>query len=452
MRRRGNMTRRGFLGGLFGGSYLAAQTILLLRSSARYDHYIDDELGDDGNDGLTPATPWQSLNKINTITLSAGETTKVLIKAGSYDKATDYIDVNNGAAGATLDITFEPGCVMDGTAVTAGTPQKGINSYGTAAAWTTVVQGNGLIVRNYDSTPGSTEGIGTRNNNMTLLYDVHVAGCFQGISSHDSSVIKMYGGRLTNQVQQAVAPVGFSRMELYDVAVDQSGVTQPLADLGADTTSLFEDCIFIPHSTGVNKLEVGGATFRRCRIGTGSARVTVASDAANGSLEDCYVNAYIDGSYTVDMLRCYGLLTTRLRNGGSIAARHCVFVGGASGSNDSALFRNFDPGSQGTWEFIDCVLTGYTIALGEGFGATDAGYFAVAGNFAKFINYFGNTTDVDPDLLSAAGTAVTEGVITTDPEIGSADSYNQADYAIGPMSPCIGAGSDGGDIGFRMAA
>jgi hypothetical protein len=51
--------------------------------------------------------------------------------------------------------------------------------------------------------------------------------------------------------------------------------------------------------------------------------------------------------------------------------------------------------------------------------------------------------------LLATSADLTTGVITTDPQIGSADSFDQADYAIGPMSPCIGAGSGGGDIGFQ---
>jgi hypothetical protein len=136
-----------------------------------------------------------------------------------------------------------------------------------------------------------------------------------------------------------------------------------------------------------------------------------------------------------------------------ITAQNCVFIGGASGTGvgatNSVLFRNADL-NQGTWEFQNCVFKGYTTCLGSSYGVADAAYFVAQENFATYINYFGNTTNVDADLLTAAGTSVTTGVITTDPQIGPANSYDQADYAIGPLSPCIGAGFGGGDIGFQV--
>jgi hypothetical protein len=448
MRKSNSMTRRGFLG-LLGASSLAAQTILMLRAPARYDYYIDDALGDDGNNGLTPATPWQSLNKLEGLTLVAGATTRVLVKAGTYGKASDYFEITSASTGAVLDITFEPGCVMDGTASNAVSAQNPIFADG--GAWTLTLQGNGLTIRNYDNNSGgSPQGLGNGGTNTLIAYDIHIENCIQGISSHVSSVIIMHGGSMTNQVQQAVVPVDTSRVELYGVTVDQSAGSQVLVHLGTgNVTALFEDCIFIPQASGGNSVSVSGGIYRRCRLGTLTARVNLGSaGGVVGTLEDCYVNALINGTCDVDMTRCYGLLTTRLNSNNNITAQHCVFVGGASGQTDSALYRNFDPGSQGTWEFTDCVLTGYTNCVGHGFGPTDAGYFEAAGNFATYINYFNNSTNVDADLL-ATSADLTTGVITTDPQIGSADSFDQADYAIGPMSPCIGAGSGGGDIGFQ---
>lgn len=453
MSTRGKMTRRGFLGGLFGGPCLAGQKILMLRAPARYDYYVDDVTGADSNDGLTPATPWQSLNKLETIPFSAGDTKRVLVKSGTYDKTSDHFELNNNsAAAAVLDVTFEPGCVMDGTASSISSAQNPIYAQG-SQSWTLILQGNGLVIQHYDYNVGgaSPQGLGNGGTNTILAYDVHVIDCVQGVSSHNSAIIKMYGGTITNCVAQAIAPVDTSRNELYGVTVDQSANAQKLADLGGATTCLFEDCWFVGAAAGTNSLEVGGGTFRRCRMGTLTTRIAIESVDQGGSLEDCYLNAQINGGCTVDMTRCYGKLTTRMHATNNITAEHCVFVGGASGATNSVLYRNSDL-NQGTWEFGDCVLKGYATCLGSAYGATDAGYFVAAGNFATYINYFGNTVNVDPDLLSAAGASVTTGVITTDPQIGPANSYDQDDYAVGPMSPCIGAGSGGEDIGFQAAA
>lgn len=378
------MTRRSLLGLLFPGAafgqHLLSEDWLYWRRrglhapmtlfGSAYRYYIDAALGSDSNDGSRTA-PWQSLSKIDASILAAGQAKTVLIKAGTYDKATDYFDIqNNSSAGATLSVAFEPGCTLNGA--TAATT---LIKAGGSAAWTFTIKGNGL-------------------------------------------------------------------------SVNQSAGSQAFTQLGTNTTSLFEDVYFVPHTTNGNVLDVTKATYRRCRVGTLSARSIVSSTVA-GAFEDCYLNVYIDGNSFVDMTGSYGKLTTRMRNGGSVTANHCCFVGPASGQTDSALFRNFDPGSQGTWEFQNTVLKGYNVALGRTFGATDAGYFVAAGNFATYMCLFGNATAIDPDLESAAGSSVTTGLVTSDPLLGAANTYVKADYAIGALSPCRGAGSSGSDIGFR---
>jgi hypothetical protein len=126
---------------------------------------------------------------------------------------------------------------------------------------------------------------------------------------------------------------------------------------------------------------------------------------------------------------------------------HCVLVGGATGLTNSVLYRNFD-GGQGDWNVIDSVLTGYGTAVGHNFGATDAGYFETAGNTVTYCCLHGNSVNIDADI-EATTADVSTGVITTDPQIGPADSYVKNDYAVAAGSPCVGAGSAGGDIGFQ---
>src|SRR5690606_3001095 len=113
-------------------------------------------------------------------------------------------------------------------------------------------------------------------------------------------------------------------------------------------------------------------------------------------------------------------------------------------------YRNFNGGS-GAWNVIDSVLTGYGTAVGHNFGATDAGYFETAGNTVTYCCLHGNSVNIDADI-EATTADVSTGVITTDPQIGSAGSYDKNDYAVAADSPCVGAGSDGADIGFQAAA
>jgi hypothetical protein len=192
-------------------------------------------------------------------------------------------------------------------------------------------------------------------------------------------------------------------------------------------------------------------TALRCRFGTLDTPVDLWTDNAVATVTDSFLNVHVDGNRQVAFEGCYGRLTTRMRNGGNISISHCVLVGGATGNINSVLYRNFNPGSQGDWNVIDSVLTGYGTAVGHNFGATDAGYFETAGNTVTYCCLHANSVNIDADI-EATSADVSTGVITADPKVGHADSYVKNDYAVAADSSCIGAGSDGGDIGFQAAA
>jgi hypothetical protein len=212
------------------------------------------------------------------------------------------------------------------------------------------------------------------------------------------------------------------------------------------------DCIFTPASASQPlRLSQGGAvTATRCRFGTLSTYLTLVSDNAVSTITDSFLNVNADGTVRAAFEGCYGRLTTRQRSGGDMSISHCVLVGGASGLTNSVLYRNFD-GGQGPWNVIDSVLTGFGTAVGHNFGATDAGYFETAGNTVTYCCLHGNSVNIDADI-EATTADVSTGVITTDPLIGTADSYVRNDYAVAAGSLCVGAGSAGGDIGFQATA
>lgn len=428
--------------------------LVIYGAAEEYDYYVDGIGGNDSNDGLSRSTAWKSLNKIETISFSAGVTQTVLVMEATYNTTSDHFEPqNNSAAGAVLSVTFEPGCIMDGDASSISSAQNPIFSDG-SAAWTLVLYGNGLVLKNFDYNVGgaSPQGLGNGGNNTILAYDIDILNCVQGISSHNAAVIKMYRGSITNCVAQAIAPVDTSRNELYSVVVDQSAGGQKLADLGETTTSLFEDCWFIGRSAGDNALEIGGGLFRRCRLGTTTANIDIQSIGQGGTLEDCYTNAKILGTCTVSMLRCYGRLTTRYNSTSNITADHCAFVGQASGQTDSVLFQNFSPATQGPWRFTNCIIRGYNVGIGRSFTlATHAAGFVAASNYARYCCLFSNLENIDADLITA-GADVSTGQVTSNPLMGAyTNSYVQLDYAITAGSPCLGTGSSGSNIGFSAA-
>jgi hypothetical protein len=110
---------------------------------------------------------------------------------------------------------------------------------------------------------------------------------------------------------------------------------------------------------------------------------------------------------------------------------------------DSLRYFTADLGS-GNFDVIDSVITGYATGIGGGFNATAGTHWTTATNAATFCNFFNNTTDVDSNIT----TGVSDN-ITTDPEIGAANTTVKSDYAVAATSPCVGAGSAGGDIGFQ---
>ena len=66
---------------------LAAMTMALVAAAASATtYYLDSEGGNDSNDGVTPATAWQTLAKANALTPQPGD--KVLFKRGGVWRGT----------------------------------------------------------------------------------------------------------------------------------------------------------------------------------------------------------------------------------------------------------------------------------------------------------------------------------------------------------------------------
>lgn len=411
-----------------------------------FDWYVDGISGDDANDGSSPELAWKTFAPLRTAVtgLTASQVRTALIRSTTYTD--DHLSLTNSASPrADVTLTFEEGAALLWQSASA--PGNGIAAANTLKV---TANGNGCAITGFS--PSSGNGLGANNSGYLIANDFIVDDADDGVSAHLTSRIDAYGCVFRNCVKSAFAIVNSAVLNAYGCTFEgRAGATLGIGAYLDTSSGTLEDCIFTPIATGQNiRLSQGGAvTVTRGRLGTLSAYVTLLAENATPAINDSFLNLYVDGSYRAAFAGCYGRLTTRQRAGGAISIANCVLVGGASGLTNSVLFRNFD-GGQGGWSAIDSVLTGYATAVGGSFGPVDAGYFETAGSTVTYTDFFANTVNVDPDIAATAAD-VTTGVITTDPQIGPAASYVRNDYAVAAGSPCVGAGSAGGDIGFQAA-
>lgn len=415
--------------------------------SGSFDYYVDGIAGSDSNDGSSPEQAWETFSPLRSAVnnLTTGQIKTALIRATTYTN--DHLSLSNSVSPrAEVTITFE-----EGTALVWDSVDNPDYAVGASNTLKVTANGNGCTITGY--LPNSGNGLAASQTAYLVAHDFVVDDCDDGVSSHLSSQVDVHGCVFRNCVKAAFAAVNTSTFNAYGCTFEgRAGATLGIGAYKETAAGVLEDCIFTPSSAGQRlKLTEGGAvTALRCRFGTLDTRLELVGDTAIATVTDSFLNAYVDGNQLFAFADCYGRLTTRQRSGGNISISHCVLVGGASGSTNSVLFRNFD-GGQSDWNVIDSVFTGYGTAVGSNFGATDAGYFESAGNTVTYCCLHGNSVNIDGDI-EATTADVTTGVIMTDPQIGSADSFIKNDYAVAAGSPCVGAGSGGGDIGFQASA
>lgn len=415
-----------------------------------YDYVIDATSGSDSNDG-SPESPWASLSKITAGLLGAGERTAVLVKSGTYDTASDYVNVTTASdiSAASLIITFEPGCVADGTAANASAARDGFEFGGNSPAWSAEVNGNGLIVQNYDfASPSSPNGFGNRGNNTLTVRDAHVDNCTDGFSAHANATMIVHDSSAKGGKKSAYAHVDSANFYAYNSVFE--GAVAATSGIGtnasATASTYLENCDLIPATSG-QSLYADNTTLVRCRIGTldKSAAITNTNNIP-GTMTDCFVNVFIDGDREQTLRRCFGKLTTRIRSGGTVDIQHSVFSAPATGQTAIIIGTTDLGGSKLT--FSNNIAETTTAAAFMNVNATNAGYIvAEASEFHN--NCLSGSAVYDADLIAAdTSGSVRAGSITADALIGAANTMLMADYAFGDGSPCIGAGAGGSNIGF----
>ena len=423
-----------------------------------YDYVIDAANGSDLNDGSS-AAPWASLSKIGAGISSAGTVTRVKVVSGTYNKANDFILLEDAASGSHIDVTFEAGCIMDGATASAAANTSGIEANASGSTpFTLTVRGNGLIVRNYNySVSGaSPQGIGWAGPGVVInVHDVSVSNTIDGVSGHTGGHANLYNVTVENCGKWVIANVSASTMDCYDCAFRATGTESAgfATDSGSSGLTRFYDCEISCAVNPSTNWEMNNTEMHRTRFGTltGSINVVYKSGGPAGVLcEDSFINGRYQLFGAQTFRRCYGKFSGRVRNDTDVfTMENSVFVGPATGL-PNMFYSNFNDGGGARLVLRDNIFEATSAAAFMSVDATNAGYL-VAKASQMFNNVLDGAAAYDADLIAAdTGGTVIVGTVTGDPLIGPANTLVQTDYAFpeGAGSPAENAATDGGNIGF----
>jgi hypothetical protein len=436
----------------------------------RYDYFIA-ATGNDANDGRTAATAWASLSPLVTAmnALPDNGRLRAHVGPGTYMNTSGSNCLLIGGSintGVAVIVDCEPGVVFSGV--------SGVNSSFLDVAgslpYTFDLNGLGSVkgasmprITGFDTGTGNGLGMASTGGATMTVRNFRVDGCVDGVSLHSSNSI----GVVEDCVFENNSKSAFAHVHTGGAFTarrcDFTAKSAAIVGIGAETTSgsisansLYEDCTFVPASAG-QAIAFGQATLRRCQIGTLTLRAagsTIWGTAFGPAIvTDSYVHASWDIREPVEMTRCYGRMTRRMR-GGSIRSTftNCVFADGASGATADSSFLNDNAFTDSApISDINCVYVNMAVGYGSGFAATQAGYYSADDSRLTYGLFYNNTSDIDADLVALGSPYVANNITGQNPLIGSCNTYLANDYKVAAGSPALGAGSGGADIGLGLA-
>jgi len=428
------------------GVLLGNKHALGFGGSVKYDRYVNANLGSDDNDGTSPSKAWATLFKLTIYSqnLTDGDQKTAYVATGDYSSFSygtkDYSSLTK------LTITFQTGCKIIGTGVDY---YSGINISTGGANFHLFIIGNGLTIQDFLVSSGN--GIAS-SAPATALIDVDnviVTNCDDGVSAHGASKIIVRNSTFQNCTKSAWAHINTTQCEHYNCTfIGRTGASVGIGSNTSTNRQKFYNCTFVPIAAD-QSVDISLCDLYNCKIGTSSLRAN--ANGINSTLTNCYLNINIDFRFRQTWLRCYGLVTSRIRGddaGTPISlVKNCVIVGNASGKTNGFLYGNYDA-LDGTWDgypvdIKDSVIMNFATAIGAGFSTNQKTTFS-ASSFVRYCNLYNNTTDI------ATGITCGSNNIDVNPVLGSySGSTEQSDYAV-TAAECIGTGSDGGNIGFTI--
>lgn len=425
------------------------------------DRYLSPD-GDDSADGLTRATAWATPGKLNTwiAGLGAGDHSAVVM-AGAYTvnsaSSGSFLDLANTTL-TTLRVDFEEGVTVDSSASTADYGGVKIGNTGAGAAYTVNLRGAGFTGNGV----GSANGIGTTNvchltvngaaaDGTRAVFSGYDDGCSFHGTSGTVDKIQLTGIRFTNGSKSAFLHVNAACGTHTDCVFE--GKTGAASGIGGDNggaslssvASRYVDCVFTPATDGQACVP---SICEGCVLGTLSLGVGIGNATALRAFTwtDCFLNTgLIDGPGPFTWTRCYGYLRWRVRGTAAqftATIDHCIFEGITNSTGMSQ--GSFDPDGLnwlgGVVNVVDSVIYDYGTAFS--FASTTQRDHMNADWSVTNCAMFENATNFQSGLTLGTN------LVTTDPLLGARDSTEKSAWGYGSGSPCIGAGTGGGNIGF----
>ena len=425
----------------------------------KFDYYVNGTTGNDANAG-TQSAPFATMTQLRTVigALPANSVKRAYIAPMTYtNQDLDVVFANDGCV---VTVVMPAGTILErndaftGNAIQAET-----------GASTLIVIGdksNRPIVRGFAT--GDGNGLGQAGSSTIYCYGVRFENCVDGASAHgalgglysyDNEFVAMSKGGVAH-VHTGACVVEHHRDYISCVSTPVNGI---VGTFGEPTTpTLFESCVADPPVVGL-RLTMQSASWIGGRIGSTTLSVNLdhqSNSTANAVIQDAYVHAYAEGNTSLLLTRCFGRFSARQNSGANlgIRIRNCIFAAGviggpAIGTPSSVYFNGYDFGGGSHFSIRSSIVSGMSVGVGGSFNSTFANYFKATtpAGFESYCSFWSNSTNVHASLI-AASADVSTGNITTDPKLGPCNTYAQADWAVLPSSPCIGAGYGGEVIGF----
>lgn len=312
-------------------------------------YYVDPVNGSDLADGTTEGTAWRSLGRFTGSDVVNNTIQTIRFKPGTYGAVGDEIKIGaftgSGPDSTVINLVFEPGCIIDGTVVTATNGSaSAMDLAGDQASY--YVYGNDCIIRNF--TQGTGNGLGGNGSSQQLrahFYNFSVENCVDGLSLHGSMYGEFHDCRVRTSLKSACAHIDGTQTKHYRCRLENlTGAAASAAVVICEGVQHdFVDCVV---ETDTNDaIDLCSSSWTRCRIGSPAARFnfTGAYGGENAAvIEHSYVHLNTDATRPVTLRNSYGRFTSRVRNGGpGQLIENCALVR----ANNALTYSNYSPPS-----------------------------------------------------------------------------------------------------------
>lgn len=427
------------------------------------DYFIDGTNGSDANDGLTPATAKATIQSVRALFDAGAGDKRVYVAPGTY-KGGPYFVGGTAPTSRRKIVYYMDGVTVDNADDSAEVFKNAASNY-VANLTLEIVGGTLKNVANDCINFGGAHALGSEATvicrGVTALEPGANGDCFSG---HDTSIGYAYDCTFTGSGKSAIAHVGNSRTYHYRCTINCGAATSTNVEIvgsGADVPiAYFEGCTFNASVASAKALKVGvgglgEAEFRRCAWIKGANSWEANQTCGINSplrMYDCYAEGLnVEGNDGAIFQRCYGDWKIRLGRGtgaeDNVSIENCVFRrtgapilewhfydGGATwkGGAGGAIRNNI---------FMDAATAISSV--------TTTGAIDQINALWSFENncFHNNTANMTVGLV-ADGADVTG----QNPLLVAGTGSNQGGWKVQSGSPCVGTGTDGGNIGLGVAA